>query len=179
MKRLATYVLLGIATSVLAYYLTILYLPNAIYAGLSYRLQQSRGVASNELIYVDLPTDTSRNVVMPNPDFLYIACFYDVSECPQRITGTMPDATYWSLAFYQPNTVNWYIKNDRQFGTPQLDVTISKAGDRSMESSSEIAYSPVDKGFMLIRILVTDNAPERLAAYKALQASVRLEDVCE
>ncbi len=162
--------------SILCYYLTIFFLPNAIYAAVSYRLKENQKVETNALIYPSLPNEEARTVVMANPDFLYVACYYDISKEPLRLTGTLPDSTYWSVAFYQPNTINWYIKNDMEYGTNELDLILAHKS-QTIETTAEIARSPVEKGFCLIRILVTDTSPERLAQYEAWQKSVRLNSL--
>ena len=175
-NKIIIYSTIALITGFAAYRLTIQYLPNYIFSKLHQRVE-NRGISDNELVYVNLPSDTSRSVVMPNPDFLYISCFYDVSNRPLRFLGTLPDSSYWSISFYKPNTVNWYIKNDTEYTSNKLDLVLAeKERDYKVNfGTSEVAESPTDKGFMLIRILVTDHSEESLKRYKAWQESVKIE----
>lgn len=175
MKKILIYLALIGVLSTGFYYLTLFFIPNAIYMIAAMRLKKQQNAEVNELIYTALPRDEARAVVMPNPDFMYALSFYDVSEQPLRLSGNMPDSTYWSVAFYQPNTINWYIKNDMQYGTDQLDLIIVKEGTSITDATTEIAHSPLDKGMLLIRILVTDDSPEIVAKYEALQHTIQLQ----
>ncbi len=169
------YLAIALITGVAAYYITTRYLPNFIFNKLHNR-SISRGYADNELAYHPLLTDTARSVVMPNPDFLYVSCFYNIKDAPLRMMGTLPDSTYWSVAFYEPNTVNWYIKNDMEYSSNELDLIITQEGKEYQQNfgKTEIAQSPTSTGFMLIRILITDTSEKSVAKYRAWQKSVQL-----
>jgi len=54
----------------------------------------------NQPVYADRITDKDRHVVLPNPDFLYVAAGYSLRQAPIRITGRMPQGTYSSVALY-------------------------------------------------------------------------------
>lgn len=175
-KNILLYLLFAVIFGVVGYQMTIRYLPNFIYNKVHNRAFE-RNKADNTLSYHDLPTDTLRSVVMPNPDFLYVSCFYDVSESPLHFTGTLPDSSYWSVSFYEPNTINWYVKNDMEYDSNKLDLVLSKRNQQYKPdfAGAESAVSPNDKGFMLIRIVVTDSSPETLKKYKDWQQSIKLE----
>jgi len=177
-KNTLLYLLFAVIFGVFGYQMTIRYLPNFIYNKVHQKASE-RNLSDNTLSYHDLPTDTLRRVVMPNPDFLYVSCFYDVSENPLRFTGNLPDSSYWSVSFYQPNTINWYIKNDMEYASNDLDLVLTKKDTdyKNDFGKSEVAASPTDKGFMLIRIVVTDDSPEILKKYKDWQKSVQLETI--
>jgi uncharacterized membrane protein len=81
----------------------------------------------------------------------------------------MPDSTYWSVAFYKPNTINWYVKNDREFKTNQLDLKLSL-----VDNDEKTIKSPVKKGFMIIRILVEKKDQKFIDHFKSLQQSIKL-----
>ncbi len=153
------------------YHLSIRLLPNVIFSIVQSKSKE-RGLKTNQVYYPPLPDETSRSVVMPNPDFLYVACFYDVSKDDYQITGTMPDSTYWSVAFYEPNTVNFYIKNDQQYTSDTLNLILSNK-ETQTNLNSEIVKAPTPKGFMLIRILITQR--EDLEQFETYQKSVRFE----
>jgi len=175
MNKYTKYLLLVVVLSFAMYQLVITFLPNVIFDAFHRRMTNTVKVNDNELYYVPLPTDDTRAVVLPNPDFLYITSFYDLSEGPLSLSGNLPDSTYWSVAFYQPNTINWYVKNDLEYGSGQLNLILAQYGNHTdFDKEVELANSPVEKGLMLIRILVTANDPEIVKRYEALQKSVRL-----
>lgn len=80
----------------------------------------------------------------------------------------MPDSSYWSVSFYKPNTINWYVKNDQEFNTNKLDLKLS-LNNNLKENTIK---SPVEKGFMIVRILVEKKDKESLDYYKSLQKSI-------
>ena len=124
-----------------------------------------------------LPNGESRFVVKPNPDFLYATCFYDLKNGPMRLTGNMPDSTYWSVALYEPNTVNFYVKNDLEFNSNELDMVLTPPhveGPKNDEDF-EIVKSPNTEGLILFRILVTDNSPENVKKYQTYSKSIKIE----
>lgn len=178
MKKLIIYTTVIAILSFLFYHLTISFLPNAIYGLLKFKIENQRGAIENQLAYLPLPNDNSRAVVKPNPDFLYVSSFYDVSEGPLHLTGTLPDSTYWSVAFYYPNTVNWYVKNDMEYGANRLDLILAKEGSKKEGfEQKEWAFSKKDKGFLLIRILVTDSDSTVVERFEEWQKSVKLESL--
>ena len=109
MKKLILYLLLSFIVSYGSYNVSILMIPNIIYKVFHYKIVNNQNVHDNELKHFDIPNDQSRDVVMPNPDFLYSISFYDLSNGDLNLKGKMPDSTYWSVSFYKPNTVNWFV----------------------------------------------------------------------
>ena len=134
------------------------------------------GDKENVVGYGTLPNEHSRQVVKPNPDFLYAVCFYDLKNGPVRISGDLPDSTYWSVSFFEPSTVTYFVKNDMEFGGSRLDITLSTQ-KLNTKSGKEQIISPGEKGMMLVRILVPDPSPEKLAVYKKLQESIKLQSM--
>ena len=117
--------------SICSYNLTIHYIPNIVYAVFHYKIEKNQNIKDNEIKHFDIPSDQSRNVVMPNPDFLYSTIFYDLSEKDLNINANMPDSTYWSVSFYKPTTINWFVKNDQEFDTNKLDLTLTLNDSKS------------------------------------------------
>ena len=154
--------------SICSYNLTIHYIPNIVYAVFHYKIEKNQNIKDNEIKHFDIPSDQSRNVVMPNPDFLYSTIFYDLSEKNLNINANMPDSTYWSISFYKPNTINWFVKNDQEFVTNNLDLTLTF---NDYESENMIK-SPVKKGFMIIRILVEKKDQKTIESYRTLQKNI-------
>ncbi len=151
------------------------------YPNLAYRIAKIKiDTPDNTFRFPELPDAESRAVVKPNPDFLYVTGFYDLSDGPLQVSGQLPDSTYWSVAMYRPNTVNFYVKNDLQFQTSNLHLVLAKEGEElAEEPSSEIVYSPTTKGLILFRILVTSRNPEVLQHYRHFQKSVSIKALDE
>ena len=154
--------------SICSYNLTIHYIPNIVYAVFHYKIEKNQNIKDNEIKHFDIPSDQSRNVVMPNPDFLYSTIFYDLSEKNLNINANMPDSTYWSISFYKPNTINWFVKNDQKFVTNNLDLTLTF----NDSESENVIKSPVKKGFMIIRILVEKKDQKSIESYRTLQKNI-------
>ena len=154
--------------SIGSYNLTIHYIPNIVYAVFHYKIEKNQNIKDNEIKHFDIPSDQSRNVVMPNPDFLYSTIFYDLSEKNLNINANMPDSTYWSISFYKPNTINWFVKNDQEFVTNNLDLTLTF----NDSESENVIKSPVKKGFMIIRILVEKKDQKTIESYRTLQKNI-------
>lgn len=163
MKKGILYLVALLVLSLICYKFTIKYLPNVIYSRVKTKMITQSQIKENELRILPFPTSDNRAVVKPNPDFAYASSFYNLSEGPIHLTGPMPDSTYWSLALYEPNTNNFYIKNDTQFDKDQLNVVIASASQSDVSvNGAEVIASPNEKGFMLIRILgTTRSEPER------------------
>ena len=170
MKKIFFYLWILLIMSVCSYNLTIHYIPNIVYTVFHYKIEKNQNIKDNEIKHFDIPSDQSRNVVMPNPDFLYSTIFYDLSEKNLNINANMPDSTYWSVSFYKPNTINWFVKNDQEFVTNNLDLTLTFNDSKSQG----VIKSPVKKGFMIIRILVEKKDQNSIDYYKSLQKSITI-----
>ncbi len=170
MKILLFYLALLIAGIFLGNKMALHYFPNMLFEGAKEKI----GTTENEFRYAAIPDENSRFVTKPNPDFLYATCFYNLEDGPLHLIGNMPDSTYWSIALYEPNTVNFYVKNDMEFNTDKLDLIISKNEINNLGKERNI-ISPSEKGLILFRILVTDNSPENVERYEAFQKSIMLE----
>ena len=153
MKKYALPILLFVGLSGTFHVATIHLTPHLVMNKLRKRTGQV-----NALRYGERPTDKNRAVPMPNPDFVYTSGFYDVSERPLRVTGTVPDSSYWSFSLYQRNAANFFVINDRQVRNRRFSFVIAKEGTPAAQLKDippeEILYSPTDQGFLLLRYLV-------------------------
>ena len=170
MKKIFFYLWILLIMSVCSYNLTIHYIPNIVYEVFHNKIEKNQSIGDNEIKHFDIPNHKSRDVVMPNPDFLYSTIFYDLSEKDLNINANMPDSTYWSVSFYKPNTINWFVKNDQEFETNNLDLTLTFNDSKSQG----VIKSPVKKGFMIIRILVEKKDQNSIDYYKSLQKSITI-----
>lgn len=156
MKRFLPYLLAFAVCSFAFYKLTIKYVPSVIYSRVKTKMMTQSQIKENELRTLPFPTSDSRAVVKPNPDFAYVSTFYNLSDGPLHLSGPMPDSTYWSLALYEPNTNNFYVKNDMEFASDYLNVVIGPQSQKTtFIDDAELINSPGEQGFLLLRILGT------------------------
>ena len=167
------YIIMLLLGFLLGYKGFIKYYPNLLYRGAKKKINRT----DNTFGFAKLPNAESKFVVKPNPDFLYSTCFYNLEDGPLHLEGDLPDSSYWSIAFYEPNTVNFYVKNDQQFHSNKLDILIASEGDELPKNAEdfEIVQSPSKKGLILFRLLITDTSPENLAKFEAIQQSVQVK----
>jgi len=148
-----------VATLVLAaifHLATVMAIPHLVMKTAHKRILKRAGSQVNTLIHSPRVTVESRTVVRPSPDLLYSVCVYDVSEKPLQITAPVPD-TYWSLSFYQPNTDNFYVLNDRQAKTNPVEIVLVGPNMRVPDiANAEIVVAPTEKGIFLLRTLIMD-----------------------
>jgi len=170
MKKIFFYLWILLIMSVCSYNLTIHYIPNIVYGVFHNKIEKNQGIRDNEIKHFDIPNYKSRDVVMPNPDFLYSVSFYDLSSGDLKLKGNMPDSTYWSVSFYKPNTINWYVKNDKEFNSNRLELNLTINNTKG----ENIIHSPVKKGLMIIRILVENKDQNSIDYYKSLQKSITI-----
>ena len=146
--------------------------PNLLYLG----AKQKIGGIENSFKHAELPDENSRFVVKPNPDFLYSSCFYDLNDGPLLVEATALPTSYWSLALYAPNTVNFYVKNNAVSQTTKLKLFLAqREEDRlCMPSGAEFLHTKEAKGLLLFRFLVTDTSSISFPKIKQAQKSLRL-----
>jgi len=149
MIKTAARVLLFVLIAVAVQYLFIAYVPALIFK----IAQQRKPVPVNTVYHAGKTNAGLRKVVLPNPDFVYSACFYDVTDNDLVITGEFPDTSqYCSLAFYDDNVQPYYVRNNLQgFKTPYT-IRLS-AVNRVLRT----LRAKTKKGTVLMRILVTDS----------------------
>ncbi len=129
--------------------LFIAFVPNLIFAVAQLRKPQP----VNTVIHAGKTDASLRKVVLPNPDFIYSACFYDVSNNDLLITGELPDSTqYCSLSFYDNSVQPYYVRNNLQGFKNKYVIRLSSVGrtQRTLKAKTK-------KGAVLMRILASDS----------------------
>lgn len=140
------------------------------------KIKFNSGSKMNVPAYSDVMTDKDRHVVMPNPDFLYVACGYNLWSGPIRVTGNMPDSTYSSVALYSDNTLNYYIKNDKQTADKKYSFILTRnEKDKASYPNEEVIISPSGLGTILTRTLI--DKPENIEKLKEVQRSFKVEEI--
>jgi uncharacterized membrane protein len=121
---------------------------------LIFKVAQYRKTAPfNAVIHAGKTDAKLRKVVLPNPDFVYSACFYDLSKSDLVITGVFPDTTqYCSLAFYDNRAQPFYVFNNFKASTGSYALRLS-----SHKQGYNLIQSPTLQGVVLMRILATDS----------------------
>tara|TARA_B100000497_G_C7546431_1_gene330468 strand:- start:285 stop:821 length:537 start_codon:yes stop_codon:yes gene_type:complete len=175
MRKALIIILAAMTFGSAGYHTTMYFLPNYIYAKFKTRGADTFGNLPNQTRILLAPDENSRTVVKPNPDFAYVSTFYDVSEGPIHISGSLPDSIYWSVAFYQPNTINYYVKNDMQYGSPNLNIVLGEKNPQV--ENSEFINAQSSEGFMLIRVLITDKSLSNLDRIENLLKTITIEKV--
>ncbi len=148
-------------------YLFIAAVPSLVFAIAKVRKPQPMNT-----VYHAGKTDAGmREVVLPNPDFIYSACFFDLSKNDLVITGEFPDTSqYCSLAFYDDNAQPWYVRNNLQGFKNKYSIRLS-----SVNRVVRTLRAKTKQGTVLMRILVTD--PAQMANAKRLQQSFKVKGV--
>jgi len=154
MKTWFRWVILTVALAIIFHFLTVILFPRVIMALAFQRILNRSDSEINTLVHSPRVTVNSRHVVKPSPDLLYSICVYDVSEKPLRITATVPD-TYWSISFYQTNTDNFYVLNDRQAKSNPVNIVLVGPGMAAPRAeNAQVVVAPTNKGVFLLRSLI-------------------------
>lgn len=166
------YVLALVLSLFVGYKGFIHFYPNLLFLG----AKQKIGGVENSFKHAKLPDENSRFVVKPNPDFLYSSCFYNLNDGPLLIETEALPTTYWSLALYAPNTVNFYVKNNVASQTSELKLFLGqREKDRlCMPSGATFLRAKEARGLLLFRFLVTDTSSISFPKIKQAQKSLRL-----
>jgi len=105
-----------------------------------------------------------------NPDFLPSILAYDVSEKPLRFHLAWPGyVPYWSFSLFASNIDNYYVLNYRDIDKREsvYDITevklvlVGPQGSYQAKDDEVVVTSPTNKGFGLIRMIVSDRYSER------------------
>lgn len=168
-------VLLGLA----AHALTVWAIPRLIMNLIIDGAAEEAQAAQSGLVYLPPPVDhTQRRIVMPSPDLLYASCAFDLGQGPLRVRFAGDYPRYWSVALYAANSDTILVINDQDSaGKPlnlRLDPPTGMAGSfarlgvgQTDASEERRLVSPTRRGFLLLRLLVSDEPAVRSAAERA------------
>ncbi len=173
LRRLAPRIAAVLAIAAAVHALVIWAVPRAIMG----RVIGSVAAESGDGPLLPPPIDArARRVVLPNPDLLYALCAYDVGERPLRVRASPGEPGYWSIALYAASTDTWFVLNDRHApGRPvDLLVTGPGGGGAAPPRGATRVESPTARGLLLMRVLVTGDLRQRVAA-EAARSSLSCE----
>lgn len=115
-----------------------------------------------------------RNTIpMDNADTMTRATIYDVSEGPVLFEAEVPgEIEYWSVSTYAHNTDTIFVTNDQDTGPGPYRLLIRKEGQAATAPADDVAVSPSDRGFLIVRAVMRDrNDAGHVAKLKADLAS--------
>ncbi len=157
MRTTFSWIFATLMLAVIVHIITIHTIPYVVmHRAMSRISENASGV--NTPFFPPLPTATSRGVVRPSPDLLYVTCVYDVGKGPVRFTGPVPDG-YWSLSFFADNTDNFYAVDDRKLSSKSVDVLlVNEDQEAQVRSGETLVTTPSDKGVAIFRFIMTSPA---------------------
>jgi uncharacterized membrane protein len=120
------------------------------------------------------PTAETDRIVRSSPDLFYSICPYDLSKGALSIEGRVPPGTYWSVSFYDLNTDNFAVINDRQTG-PTYRIWLRSADQAEAPSPARDIISTTPRGLVLFRTLI--DTPSREADLDAARKQVTCQTV--
>jgi uncharacterized membrane protein len=168
MKLFFKWTLLTLGLAAVIHLTTVWAVPYAVMAVVEKKSQKQRAAQSNAVYHAPPTSPAQRTVVMPSPDLLYSIIGFDLSEGPLHIVTPIPPDTYWSVAFYSTDTVNYFTINDRQAKTNPLKIVLTTEGTPvPAPPNALVVVSPTKRGVVLARYLIKDD--DRLADLIAVQ----------
>jgi uncharacterized membrane protein len=171
MNKYFKVLILFIVVAITSYFIVIFITPAAVMLAVKAKATSTLNVP----VYSNVITHKDRHVVLPNPDFLYVVCGYNVWNGSLKISGKMPENSYYSFSLYSGNTLNYYIKNDRN--TPEKEFELILTHEDCLAANNpqpiECVTSPTYMGVMMVRILI--DKPENLEKLKEIQRSFKVE----
>ncbi len=97
-------------------------------------------------------------VSFASPDISYGYCAYDISLRPLRIKVGLPP-TYWSLAAYSKNGINFFTISNQQVKTKELEIVFASEWQKNqLEEGTTIVTPPTETGLFLFRTFVPDRS---------------------
>ena len=131
----------------------------------------SRMGPPNVMHFPQRPDENSRVVVRPSPDLLYSICPFNLSKGPLRVTARVPHDTYWSVAAFDPDTNNFFVRDDRQIAGDEIEIVALRPGmiPPPVGGATEriFVFAPSETGVFLFRLLINDES--RLAERDAIR----------
>lgn len=170
-----THLALALLVLVLVHWAGIWVAPRLIMF-MAMRRIEAAGATSNQAFHAPAVDARSRTIVMPSPDMLYSLCLLDLSRGPLRVRAQPRLDSYWSVAVYEANSDNLFVRNDRQLQGRGLDLWLSAPAHRALPVPDGVTpvSMPSARGIVLLRVLTA--VPE---AQRALLERERRSFQCQ
>lgn len=183
MKKLLPWIALTLALAALFYVIGMWYLPQYLTASAVQRISRRQtGVSVNKMSHGGLRVAGTDTVVRDNPDTVTSMAVYDLSEHPLRVKCVIPPLdNYWSISFFDWNTDNYRVINDRTANAREFELVLVKPGSQYQKrGNEEVIVAPSARGIALIRMIVTDrNNKEELAKLSEVQKKSFVEPITD
>ncbi|MFN0119734.1 MAG: DUF1254 domain-containing protein [Blastocatellia bacterium] len=184
MKKLLPWIVATVALAALLHIISMWYLPQFLTARAVQRIYARRqtGVPVNTMTHGVLRVAGTDTVVRDNPDTVTSLAVYDLSARPLRVKCVIPPQdNYWSVSFFDWNTDNYRVINDRTAKAKEFEVVLVKPNSQYQQrGNEEVIVAPSARGIALIRMIVTDrNNKEELAKLSEAQKQSFVELVAD
>ena len=110
---------------------------------------------ANKWIHAKLQAGKRNWVPAGNPDFLISRATYDLHNGPLLIEGEWPKASFMVLAIYGGDTRIFGCVDSIDHQGKPYRILLRRAGSSAVVPGAEIIDAPSDKGYLVIRLLVT------------------------
>jgi uncharacterized membrane protein len=173
MKKWIKPTVLTIILAVVFHLIFIAVFPNLMMSAVLKILMKGRQA---NVVYHRSPEEAGKDKVpMTSPNLLKSSCVFDVSKKPLRIKAAVPD-TYWSISFYAMNTDNFYVLNDEGAKSKRVNIVlVGSGGTYEKSGDEEVVVAPDDRGYIIIRMLMTDR--KKLPDLMKIQKQAAFEQV--
>ncbi len=172
MKKMIPWIIATVILAAIFHFAAILAAPHSIMLMLAYKNRKA-GRQVNTIYHAPPVSEQSRRVVRPSPDLIYSAISYDVSKNSLRISVPIPD-TYWSLSIFTPDTENFYVINDKQVQSNNIELILTGTAKKQPSIENAILIeSPSNRGVAILRTLIQDE--DRIDELVELQKQAKCE----
>lgn len=156
MKKIAFWIIATFLFATIGHVATILYSQLTLQSKAIARITGDRPL--NTLSLITSVSAKSMFVPLVSPDISYGYCSYDIRSAPIRIRVNLP-TTYWSLAAYSKNGINFFTINNQQVKTEILEIVFASEEHKAqIEEGTTIVIPPTPTGLFLFRSFVPNRS---------------------
>ena len=139
----------------------------------------SMAMRENQLTAPLVRSARRNSVPMDNADTMTRATVFNLSDGPVLFSADVPgDIEYWSVSLFAHNTDVFFVANDQDTGPGPYRLLIRREGQAASAPSDDVAVSPSERGFLIIRAVMRDrNDPAAIAKLKSDVARSELAPV--
>ena len=167
-----------LALSAIFHVATIKAIPYAVMSMIQQKTMAQENIGFNEVSYRKLITEDERVVIRPSPDILYSGMSFDVSQTPLLISANVVKGKYWALNFYDMETNNFGIFDDRKVVGDEFKIILAHKGAEIKNTQGhKVLRAPHKTGVMLSRLVIPDRSV--IDEYQKLQHSLKVTPYIE
>jgi uncharacterized membrane protein len=124
---------------------------------------------ANTWIHAKLQAGKRNWVPAGNPDFLISRATYDLRNGPLLIEGEWPKASFMVIGMYGGDTRIFGCVDSIDHQGQRYRLLLRKAGSQAVVPGAQTIDAPSDRGYLVIRLLVTKtlSAAERDQVYRS------------